>query len=60
MRRGQAVTFPSELAARGDIWSIVTEKCPFDAKGVLTIHEHREQGDVLGRAVLMIGEAEQG
>jgi hypothetical protein len=30
--------FPSELAARGDIWPLVTEKCPFDAKEVLTVH----------------------
>jgi D-arabinose 1-dehydrogenase-like Zn-dependent alcohol dehydrogenase len=49
-----------ELAARGDIWPVVTEKCPFDAKAALTIHERLERGDVLGRAVLMIKEGEAG
>jgi D-arabinose 1-dehydrogenase-like Zn-dependent alcohol dehydrogenase len=49
-----------ELAARGDIWPLVTEKCPFDAKAALTIHERLEQGEVLGRAVLMIREEEPG
>jgi len=44
-----------ELAARGDIWPLVTEKCPFDAKAALAIHERLETGDVLGRAALMIG-----
>ncbi|HEX2276033.1 MAG TPA: zinc-binding dehydrogenase [Candidatus Tectomicrobia bacterium] len=49
-----------ELAARGDIWPVVTERCPFDAKAALTIHERLERGDVLGRAVLMIKEGEAG
>jgi D-arabinose 1-dehydrogenase-like Zn-dependent alcohol dehydrogenase len=46
-----------ELAARGDVWPLVTEKCPFDAKAALAIHERLERGDVLGRAALMIGHA---
>jgi D-arabinose 1-dehydrogenase-like Zn-dependent alcohol dehydrogenase len=49
-----------ELAACGDIWPLVTEKCPFDAKAALTIHERLEQGNVLGRAALMIWEEERG
>jgi hypothetical protein len=44
-------------AKRGDIWPLVTEKCPFDARAALTIHERLEQGDVLGRAAMMIREA---
>jgi D-arabinose 1-dehydrogenase-like Zn-dependent alcohol dehydrogenase len=50
----QEVQETLELAARGDVWPLVTEKCPFDATAALTIHERLEQGDVLGRAVLMI------
>jgi alcohol dehydrogenase, propanol-preferring len=53
----QEVQDTLELAARGDIWPLVTEKCPFDARAALTIHERLEQGDVLGRAALMIREA---
>lgn len=43
------------LAARGDVWPLVTEKCPFDAEAALAIHDRLEAGDVLGRAALMIG-----
>ena len=52
----QEVSETLELAARGDIWPLVTETCPFDAKAALTIHERLEGGDILGRAALMIGE----
>jgi D-arabinose 1-dehydrogenase-like Zn-dependent alcohol dehydrogenase len=51
----QEVRETLELAARGDIWPLVTEKCPFDAQAALTIHDRLETGDVLGRAALMIG-----
>jgi D-arabinose 1-dehydrogenase-like Zn-dependent alcohol dehydrogenase len=50
----QEVQETLELAARGDIWPLVTEKCPFDAQAALTIHEHLEKGEVQGRAALMI------
>jgi D-arabinose 1-dehydrogenase-like Zn-dependent alcohol dehydrogenase len=50
----QEVSETLDLAARGDVWPLVTEKCPFDAKAALTVHERLERGDVLGRAVLMI------
>jgi D-arabinose 1-dehydrogenase-like Zn-dependent alcohol dehydrogenase len=50
----QEVSETLELAARGDVWPLVTERCPFDAKAALTVHERLERGDVLGRAVLMI------
>ncbi len=43
-----------ELAARGDVWPLVTEKCPFDAKAALAIHDRLERGDILGRAALMV------
>jgi D-arabinose 1-dehydrogenase-like Zn-dependent alcohol dehydrogenase len=56
----QEVQETLELAAHGDIWPLVTEKCPFDAKAALTIHERLEKGDVLGRAVLIIREEEPG
>jgi propanol-preferring alcohol dehydrogenase len=52
----QEVQETLELVARGDIWPLVTERCPFDAKAALAIHERLEKGDVLGRAVLMIGD----
>ena len=42
------------LAARGDIWPLVTEQCPFDAKAALTIHQRLDRGDILGRAALMV------
>jgi propanol-preferring alcohol dehydrogenase len=54
----QEVQETLELAARGDIWPLVTEKCPFDAKAALAIHERLEKGEVLGRAALMIKEEE--
>jgi propanol-preferring alcohol dehydrogenase len=50
----QEVQDTLELAARGDIWPLVTEQCPFDAEAALAIHERLETGDVLGRAALMI------
>jgi D-arabinose 1-dehydrogenase-like Zn-dependent alcohol dehydrogenase len=53
----QEVSDTLELAARGDIWPVVTEQCPFDAKAALAIHDRLDKGDVLGRAVLMIREA---
>ena len=52
----QEVQETLELVARGDIWPVVTETCPFDAQAALAIHERLEKGDVLGRAVLMIRE----
>jgi propanol-preferring alcohol dehydrogenase len=50
----QEVLDTLELAARGDIWPLVTEKCPFDARAALAIHERLERGDILGRAALMV------
>lgn len=50
----QEVVDTLELAARGDVWPLVSEKCPFDAKEALAIHERLEKGDVLGRAALMV------
>jgi propanol-preferring alcohol dehydrogenase len=52
----QEVQETLELAARGDIWPVVTETCLFDAQAALAIHERLEKGDILGRAVLMIRE----
>ena len=43
-----------KLAARGDVWPLVTEKCPFDADAALAIHDRLETGDVLGRAALIL------
>jgi D-arabinose 1-dehydrogenase-like Zn-dependent alcohol dehydrogenase len=54
----QEVQETLELAARGDVWPLVTAKCPFDAKSALTVHERLEKRDVLGRTVLMIREEE--
>jgi propanol-preferring alcohol dehydrogenase len=50
----QEVQETLQLAARGDIWPLVTEKCPFDATAALMIHDRLEKGDVLGRAALMV------
>jgi D-arabinose 1-dehydrogenase-like Zn-dependent alcohol dehydrogenase len=50
----QEVQETLELAARGDIWPVVTEKCRFDAQAALTVHERLEKGEILGRAALMI------
>lgn len=50
----QEVRDTLELAARGDVWPLVTEKCPFDADAALAIHDRLETGDVLGRAALIL------
>lgn len=50
----QEVRDTLELAARGDIWPLVTAKCPFDAEAALAIHDRLEAGDILGRAALIL------
>jgi D-arabinose 1-dehydrogenase-like Zn-dependent alcohol dehydrogenase len=50
----QEVRDTLELVARGDVWPLVTEKCPFDAGAALAIHDRLETGDVLGRAALIL------
>jgi D-arabinose 1-dehydrogenase-like Zn-dependent alcohol dehydrogenase len=50
----QEVIDTLELAARGDVWPLVPEKCPFDAQAALAVHDRLEKGDILGRAALMI------
>jgi D-arabinose 1-dehydrogenase-like Zn-dependent alcohol dehydrogenase len=59
----QEVQETLELAARGDIWPVVTEKRAFDAQtekrafdaqAALTIHNRLETGEILGRTALMI------
>lgn len=42
------------LAARGDIWPIVTEKCRLE--DVEALHDRIEGGDIVGRAVIMVAD----
>ncbi len=51
----QEVLDTLELAARGDVWPLVTEKYAFTTQDAERVHDRLEKGEVLGRAALMVG-----
>ncbi len=50
----QEVIDTLNLAARGDVWPLVTEKYGFNTEDAELVHERLEKGEVLGRAALMV------
>ena len=52
----QEVIETMELAARGDVWPLVTETYQFTLEEVERVHNRLEEGLVLGRAALMVSE----
>ena len=50
----QEVIDTLELAARGDVWPLVTEKYKFEVEEAERVHDRLEKGLVLGRAALMV------
>jgi D-arabinose 1-dehydrogenase-like Zn-dependent alcohol dehydrogenase len=52
----QEVVETLELAARGDVWPLVTETYQFTLEEVERVHNRLEEGVVLGRAALMVSE----
>ncbi len=50
----QEVIDTLELAARGDVWPLVTEKYKFEVEEAERVHDRLEEGLVLGRAALMV------